>query len=73
VLAKYRQLGLGTMMLQHVFKLCERDGSIDSIYLHVQINNETALSFYKKVGFQIVSTATEYYRRLEPCDAFVLE
>ncbi|CAF0738500.1 unnamed protein product [Didymodactylos carnosus] len=73
VLAKYRQLGLGTMMLQHVFKLCERDGNIDSIYLHVQVNNDTALSFYKKFGFQIVSTATEYYRRLEPCDAFVLE
>jgi hypothetical protein len=40
---------------------------------HVQINNETALSFYKKFGFQIISTATEYYRRLEPCDAFLLE
>jgi len=39
---------------------------------HVQINNETALSFYKKFGFQIISTATEYYRRLEPCDAFLL-
>lgn len=40
---------------------------------HVQVNNETALSFYKKFGFQIISTATEYYRRLEPCDAYLLE
>jgi hypothetical protein len=40
---------------------------------HVQISNETALSFYKKFGFEIISTATEYYRRLEPCDAYLLE
>jgi ribosomal protein S18 acetylase RimI-like enzyme len=91
VLAKYRELGLGTLMLEHVFKVCEREGNIDSIYLyvsiefcsvlfifiyccrHVQVNNDTALSFYKKFGFQIMSTATEYYRRLEPCDAYLLE
>jgi len=73
VLAKYRELGLGTLMLEHVFKVCEHEGNIDSIYLHVQVNNETALSFYKKFGFQIISTATEYYRRLEPCDAYLLE
>lgn len=77
-------------MLEHVFKVCEHEGNIDSIYLwvaaiadgkivflsfprHVQVNNETALSFYKKFGFQIISTATEYYRRLEPCDAYLLE
>ncbi|CAF1055969.1 unnamed protein product [Rotaria sp. Silwood1] len=73
VLAKYRELGLGTLMLEHVFKVCEREGNIDSIYLHVQVNNETALSFYKKFGFQIISTAVEYYRRLEPSDAYLLE
>jgi len=42
-------------------------------FRHVQISNETALSFYKKFGFEIISTATEYYRRLEPCDAYLLE
>lgn len=40
---------------------------------HVQVNNDTALSFYKKFGFQVISTATEYYRRLEPSDAYLLE
>lgn len=39
----------------------------------MQINNDTALAFYKNFGFQIISTATEYYRRLEPCDAYLLE
>lgn len=42
-------------------------------YRHVQVNNETALSFYKKFGFQVISTAVEYYRRLEPSDAYLLE
>jgi hypothetical protein len=40
---------------------------------HVQINNETALSFYKKFSFEIISTATDYYQRLEPSDAYLLE
>jgi hypothetical protein len=40
---------------------------------HVQINNETALSFYKKFSFEIVSLATDYYQRLEPSDAYLLE
>jgi ribosomal protein S18 acetylase RimI-like enzyme len=37
VLAKYRELGLGTLMLEHVFKICEREGNIDSIYLYVSM------------------------------------
>ena len=37
------------------------------------MNNETALAFYKKFDFEVISTATEYYRRLEPCDAYLLE
>ncbi len=39
VLAKYRELGLGTLMLEHVFKICEREGNIDSIYLYVANNH----------------------------------
>jgi len=73
VLAKYRELGLGRIMLEHVLKICESEGNIDSIYLHVQINNETALAFYKKFAFEIISTTTDYYRRLEPSDAYLLE
>jgi len=42
-------------------------------YRHVQINNETALSFYKHLGFHIQSTATDYYQCLEPPDAYLLQ
>merc|ERR1712045_641533 len=72
-LAPYRRLGIGTHMLKHVMEIVERDGNYDSIVLHVQVNNDTALSFYKNFGFEIVETKEAYYKRIEPADAHVLE
>lgn len=40
---------------------------------HVQINNEGAIEFYKKFGFEIVETKEHYYKRIEPADAHVLQ
>lgn len=42
-------------------------------FRHVQINNEGAIDFYKKFGFEIVETKTHYYKRIEPADAHVLQ
>jgi ribosomal protein S18 acetylase RimI-like enzyme len=36
------------------------------------VSNETALEFYKKFGFEIVERKENYYKRIEPADAFVL-
>jgi len=72
-LAPYRRFGLGTMMLEHVFALCAKDPAIDSVFLHVQVNNETALDFYQRFGFQVAETQSNYYKRIEPADAYVLE
>ncbi|EDV25622.1 uncharacterized protein TRIADDRAFT_23961 [Trichoplax adhaerens] len=72
-LAAYRCLGIGTVMLKHVLKLAETDGHIDSVYLHVQINNDTAMAFYKNFGFEVIETKSSYYKRIEPSDAYVLE
>merc|ERR1712156_91221 len=72
-LAPYRRLGIGTHMLKHVMEIVEKDGNYDSIVLHVQVNNDTALSFYKNFGFEIVETKEAYYKRIEPADAHVLE
>ncbi|KAG4065767.1 hypothetical protein HA402_012445 [Bradysia odoriphaga] len=51
----------------------KKDGNFDSIFLHVQVNNESAIEFYKKFGFEIVETKNHYYKRIEPADAHVLE
>lgn len=40
---------------------------------HVQVNNEGAIDFYKKFGFEVVETKEHYYKRIEPADAHVLQ
>ncbi len=72
-LAPYRRLGIGSMMLRHVLDLVEKDGRFDSVFLHVQVSNESAIAFYKRFGFDIVETNEKYYKRIEPADAHVLE
>jgi ribosomal protein S18 acetylase RimI-like enzyme len=72
-LAPYRRLGIGTKMWNHVLNYVEQDGNFDSIFLHVQVNNESAIKFYQKFGFSIVETKPAYYKRIEPADAHVLQ
>lgn len=72
-LAPYRRLGIGSVMVEHVMDIVEKDGNYDSIFLHVQVNNEDAINFYKNFGFDIVETKQQYYKRIEPADAYVLE
>ena len=72
-LAPYRRLGIGSKMVEHVLNLVQSDGNFDSIFLHVQVNNEGAIDFYKKFGFDIVETKEHYYKRIEPADAHVLQ
>ncbi|KAK1148403.1 N-alpha-acetyltransferase 50 isoform X1 [Acipenser oxyrinchus oxyrinchus] len=67
-LAPYRRLGIGTKTLNHVLNICEKDGTFDNIYLHVQISNESAIDFYRKFGFEIIEAKKNYYKRIESVD-----
>ncbi|KAL5977006.1 hypothetical protein ACLOJK_021344 [Asimina triloba] len=71
VLAPYRGLGIGTKLLSHVLDLCLKQ-NISEIYLHVQTNNEDAINFYKKFGFEITDTIQNYYTNISPPDCYVL-
>ena len=42
-------------------------------FRHVQINNEGAIHFYERHGFEIVEEKKNYYKRIEPADAYVLQ
>lgn len=46
---------------------------VSSIYLHVQTSNDVARDFYEKLGFKVTSTVDNYYRRIQPASAWVLE
>lgn len=69
---QYLKLVLGTKLLNWVFDYAKRKPEIDEIYLHVQINNEAALNFYKKFGFEVAETIQGYYKKIEPSDCYLL-
>ncbi|XP_009334791.2 N-alpha-acetyltransferase 50 [Pyrus x bretschneideri] len=71
VLAPYRGLGIGKKLLNHSLDLCAKQ-NISEIYLHVQTNNEDAINFYKKFGFEITETIQNYYTNITPPDCYVL-
>ncbi|KAB2629375.1 N-alpha-acetyltransferase 50-like [Pyrus ussuriensis x Pyrus communis] len=71
VLAPYRGLGIGKQLLNHSLDLCAKQ-NISEIYLHVQTNNEDAINFYKKFGFEITETIQNYYTNITPPDCYVL-
>jgi ribosomal protein S18 acetylase RimI-like enzyme len=72
-LAPYRNLGLGTQMLEHILVEAKKDTELKAIYLHVQISNETAIGFYKKHGFEVKETKKDYYQKISPADAYILQ
>lgn len=52
---------------------CLSNFFFSSIVRHVQVNNEGAIRFYEKFGFEIVEEKKNYYKRIEPADAYVLQ
>lgn len=69
VLSKYRGEGIGTKLMKRL--LCECSNS--TIFLHVHSVNKFALSFYEKLGFKVKSAVPNFYRRLSPSVALLLE
>jgi ribosomal protein S18 acetylase RimI-like enzyme len=59
-------------MLQMVIDWATSRGGLSEIALHVQTNNEDALRFYRRFGFEITTTIDKYYQRIEPTSAHLL-
>ena len=43
------------------------------LHRHVQVSNSDAIAFYERFGFRIIDRKENYYKRIEPADAFVLQ
>ncbi|KAI5123674.1 hypothetical protein M0805_001703 [Coniferiporia weirii] len=75
VLAPYRSRNIGAKSLQHVLDAARASAKpkIASIYLHVQVSNADARRFYERHGFVETGRAVDYYKKIEPRDAWILE
>ncbi|KAI3436413.1 hypothetical protein D9Q98_005830 [Chlorella vulgaris] len=73
VLAPYRGLGAGTALLERCLAhVASQLPEVQQAVLHVQTNNEEAIRFYQRFGFELGETITGYYKRLDPPDAVLL-
>eukprot|EP01091_Cochliopodium_minus_P019471 TRINITY_DN8193_c0_g1_i1.p1 TRINITY_DN8193_c0_g1~~TRINITY_DN8193_c0_g1_i1.p1 ORF type:complete len:168 (-),score=38.97 TRINITY_DN8193_c0_g1_i1:81-584(-) len=79
VLPPYRRAKIGSKLIDFIEEFAKeknkdrKDNKIKKIYLHVQVNNDSAISFYSKLGFVNVEKLVGYYSRIEPADCYVLE
>jgi ribosomal protein S18 acetylase RimI-like enzyme len=46
---------------------------IDRIYLHVQVSNTAGRAFYERHGFKEEGLHKDYYKKIQPRDAWILE
>lgn len=72
VLAPYRRYGIASKLLEQAMEDCMRSRDVSRMVLHVQSNNEQALSFYKKHEFVVEQHLENYYTELEPSDCYFL-
>ena len=69
---QFRKKGLASQLLQYILERIETQYEhVTFIYLHVQIDNDSALQFYLKHGFVIHRLDRDYYQ-IEPKEAYIL-
>ncbi|KAI0675322.1 acyl-CoA N-acyltransferase [Trametes maxima] len=75
VLAPYRSRGIGSQSLKHLIDTAAAHvkPKIDAIYLHVQVSNGDAKRFYQRHGFKEVGLYENYYKKITPHDAWILQ
>lgn len=58
---KYRNLGLGSILVERCVDVARRNRECGVIYLHVIKYNKGAIRFYEKLGFSRVTEIQDYY------------
>ncbi|ORX49073.1 acyl-CoA N-acyltransferase [Hesseltinella vesiculosa] len=72
VLESYRRRRLGQLLVQHILKQAELLPYVTRVYLHCQVQNTAATTFYLRQGFEKVAYAKDYYKHIPDKDAYVL-
>ena len=60
ILPIYQNKGYGDILLKHVFELANRNG-YEKIGIEASAANTQLISWYKKRGFEIIKTVSDYY------------
>jgi len=69
---EYRGSGLGTFMIQQCMEQVMSDRGCGVLYLHVLVQNITAVGMYEKLGFYRVQEIPGYYKiRDEPHNCYL--
>ncbi|KIK99063.1 hypothetical protein PAXRUDRAFT_30751 [Paxillus rubicundulus Ve08.2h10] len=75
ILAPYRSRKLGSQALDRIIQAASSHTKpkIKRIFLHVQISNVDAKRFYERHGFKETGIKKDYYKKITPRDAWILE
>ncbi|WBW70651.1 ubiquitin-protein ligase E3/GCN5-related N acetyltransferase fusion protein [Schizosaccharomyces osmophilus] len=73
VLAPYRNLGIGSLLLDFANRSAHRL-ALDAITLHVRCSNEDSVDWYTRRGFKIIERVPKLYKRFADgdSDAFLM-
>lgn len=71
----YRSRGVGSQVMKTLVDSVNQSQSpkIDRIYLHVQVSNTAGKAFYERHGFKQAAVQKDYYKHIQPRDAWILE
>ncbi|CAF0771909.1 unnamed protein product [Adineta ricciae] len=59
----YQRQGIGTKFMHELINEIRKDKDVKRIELYAEADNEIALNFYKKLGFQIEGCLKKYFKR----------
>jgi len=71
----YRSRRLGSQSLDLILAAAAAHAKpkISRVYLHVQTSNAAAKVFYERHGFKEIGVHENYYKKIIPHDAWILE
>lgn len=61
--AKYRKLGVGSLLMEALLRLGAEELGIEAFTLEVRVSNMSAIRLYEKMGFENVGIRKNFYEK----------